>query len=88
MTPATFTSKGQVTIPVEVRNELGLSAGDRIKLILNDTTGRYEVLPVNLSVKALKGIIAKPGRPVRREEMNAAIAEQIFAANAAADFAK
>jgi AbrB family looped-hinge helix DNA binding protein len=64
MTSATATSKGRVTIPVDVRNELGLSAGDR------------------------KGIIAKPGRPVQIEEMNAAIVEQVIAANAAAGIAE
>jgi antitoxin PrlF len=43
MASATVTSKGQVTIPVDVRNQLGLAAGDRIEFILNDETGRYEV---------------------------------------------
>ena len=52
MASATITSKGQVTIPVDVRNELGLSAGDRIEFILNDATGRYEVVPAIESVKA------------------------------------
>ncbi|MEO6919547.1 MAG: AbrB/MazE/SpoVT family DNA-binding domain-containing protein [Collimonas sp.] len=76
MTSATVTSKGQVTIPVDVRNQLGLSAGDRIEFILNEDTGRYEVVPATHSVTALKGIIRKPAQPVSIEDMNAAIAEQ------------
>ena len=76
MASATVTSKGQVTIPVDVRTQLGLSAGDRIEFILNETTGRYEVVPATRSVTALKGIIRKPAKPVSIEEMNAAIAEQ------------
>jgi len=76
MASATITSKGQVTIPVDVRNEMGLSAGDRIEFILNDATGRYEVVPVIQLVKALKGMIGKPERPVSIEDMNAAIVEQ------------
>ena len=76
MTSATITSKGQVTIPVDVRNQLGLAAGDRIEFILNDETGRYEILPANRSVTALKGIIRKPAKPVSIEEINSAIDEQ------------
>ena len=76
MTSATVTSKGQITIPVDVRNVLGLSAGDRIEFVLNDATGRYELVPAVQSVRALKGIIAKPRKPVSIEDMNAAIAGQ------------
>jgi antitoxin PrlF len=76
MASATVTSKGQVTIPVEVRNLLGLSTGDRIEFVLNEETGRYEVVPATRSVTALKGIIRKPAKPVSIEDMNAAIAEQ------------
>jgi antitoxin PrlF len=76
MTSATVTSKGQVTIPVDVRTHLGLATGDRIEFILNEDTGRYEVVPATRSVTALKGIIRKPAKPVSIEDMNAAIAEQ------------
>ena len=31
-----MTSKGQITIPVEVRKQLGLGQGDRIEFILED----------------------------------------------------
>lgn len=76
MASATVTSKGQVTIPLDVRNQLGLGVGDRIEFILNDETGRYEILPDNRSVTALKGIIRKPAKPVSIEEINSAIDEQ------------
>jgi antitoxin PrlF len=76
MTSATMTSKGQVTIPVDVRTHLGLSTGDRIEFVLNEQTGRYEVVPATRSVTALKGIIRKPAKPVSIDDMNAAIAEQ------------
>jgi AbrB family looped-hinge helix DNA binding protein len=33
MVMATVTSKGQVTIPVEVRKELGLEQGDRVEFV-------------------------------------------------------
>lgn len=33
MTTATPTSKGQITIPVEVRKALGVDAGDRVEFV-------------------------------------------------------
>jgi antitoxin PrlF len=65
-----------VTIPVAVRTHLGLGTGDRIEFILNEETGRYEVVAATCPVTALKGIVRKPARPVTIEDMNAAIAEQ------------
>jgi antitoxin PrlF len=76
MASATVTSKGQVTIPVDVRDQIGLAAGDRIEFILNDETGRYEVVPANCSVTALKGIIRKPAKSVSIEDINSVIGEQ------------
>ncbi|WDD91328.1 AbrB/MazE/SpoVT family DNA-binding domain-containing protein [Burkholderia sp. FERM BP-3421] len=76
MTKATITSKGQVTIPVDVRNELGLESGDRVEFSLNEATGRYEVYPVTRSLAALKGIVKKPAKAVSIDDMNRAIADQ------------
>lgn len=80
MTSATLTSKGQVTIPVDVRTHLGLATGDRIEFVLNEQTGRYEIVPATHSITALKGILRKPAKPVTIDDMNAAIAEQGTAA--------
>lgn len=76
MTAATVTSKGQVTIPVDVRNRLGLESGDRIEFSFNETTGRYEVFPATRSISSLKGIVKKPDSPVSIDDMNRAIAEK------------
>ncbi|HDR8952585.1 AbrB/MazE/SpoVT family DNA-binding domain-containing protein [Burkholderia vietnamiensis] len=76
MAAATITSKGQVTIPVDVRNQLGLEAGDRIEFSFNEATGRYEVYPATRSLVALKGVVKKPEKPVSIDDMNQAIAEQ------------
>jgi len=75
MASATVTSKGQITIPVDVRNQLGLSTGDRIEFVRNEQSGHYEMLPATSSVTALKGIIRKPARAVTIDEMNDAIAQ-------------
>ncbi|WP_042290274.1 AbrB/MazE/SpoVT family DNA-binding domain-containing protein [Paraburkholderia mimosarum] len=74
MTAATITSKGQVTIPVDVRDQLGLQAGDRIEFSFNEATGRYEIFPATLSLASLKGIVKKPARPVSIDDMNRVVA--------------
>lgn len=75
MSSATLTSKGQITLPVAVRNALGLSTGDRVEFV-QVTPGRFELMPATQSVVALRGIVASPTKPVSIEEMNAAIAAQ------------
>ncbi|MDR1424121.1 MAG: type II toxin-antitoxin system PrlF family antitoxin [Azoarcus sp.] len=75
MNIATLTSKGQITLPVAVRHGLKLETGSRIAFIAV-APGRYEVQAATLPVQALKGLIAKPARPVSVEDMNAAIRER------------
>ncbi len=73
MAEATITSKGQITIPAEVRKDLGLDAGDRI-VFVRSKQGEYSFIPATHSIRELKGLFArKLKRPVTIEEMNAAI---------------
>lgn len=72
MTTATITSKGQVTIPAEVRQRMGLDAGDRIEFVELESGG-YAIKPAIDDVRSLKGLLRKPSRPVTIEDMNAAI---------------
>jgi AbrB family looped-hinge helix DNA binding protein len=72
MSTATLTSKGQLTIPLKVRVDLGVSAGDRIDFIrLED--GNYAIVPASCSVRALKGVIPRPETAVSLDDMRAAI---------------
>ena len=73
MTAATITSKGQITIPVDVRSELGLKAGDRVDFIRNER-GRYELAPKNGSIQRLKGILHGRRPTISLEEIQASIA--------------
>ena len=74
MTTATITSKGQVTIPKDVRSRLGIGAGDRIEFVeIQD--GVFQIVAATQDVQALKGIVPKPKKAVTIEEMNRAIAE-------------
>ena len=74
MPAATVTSKGQVTIPVEVRRELGLTSGTRVDFVrIGD--GVYQLVAVTETVRSIKGTVAAPGgRAVTVEQMNDAIA--------------
>lgn len=72
MPSAKVTSKGQITIPQEVRKAMGVSAGNRIDFVRMDD-GKFLMIPVTGSIKALKGIIPRPKRPVTLEEMQEAI---------------
>jgi antitoxin PrlF len=75
MSTATLTSKGQVTIPIAVRTALGVGTGDRVEFI-ETAPGHFELVATTQSVKALKGLIRKPAKPVSIADMNAAIARQ------------
>lgn len=72
MATATLTSKGQVTIPREVRLGLGVGAGDRLDFVrLED--GNYAIVPASHSIRSLKGVLRRPARPVTLDDMQAAI---------------
>ena len=73
MTTATVTTKGQITIPVAVREALHVAAGDRVEFV-EITPGRYEFFAATQSVTALKGMFGKASKSVSIEEMNATIA--------------
>jgi antitoxin PrlF len=76
MASATVTSKGQVTIPVRVREALGLDAGDRVEFVEIDP-GKFAIVAATRSVRELKGMFQnKRRKPVSIEEMNAAIARR------------
>lgn len=73
MTSATVTSKGQITIPVDVRTKLGLRPGSRITFAPT-ATGGYEIHLQAASIKDLKGAVPRPARPVSIDGMNDAVA--------------
>lgn len=72
MAAATLTSKGQVTIPVAVREKLGLAAGDRVEFV-EVGPGEFALKAATEDVRALKGMVPRPLKPVSVRAMNAAI---------------
>jgi AbrB family looped-hinge helix DNA binding protein len=70
MSIATMTSKGQTTIPKEIRDSLGLKAKDRINFtLLADGTVIMRVK--KRSIRELYGAAHKSGRkPIKVADMN------------------
>ena len=60
-TTATLTSKGQTTIPKEIRESLGMKPGDRMTFTLMPD-GTVVMRVKNKSITQLAGILHKKGR--------------------------
>lgn len=73
----TMTSKGQLTIPKDVREQLNLTAGTRFYITVRN--GEVVALPKNKRVADLAGILGKPpsGETLTIEQMNEAIADAV-----------
>jgi antitoxin PrlF len=69
MSEAKLTSKGQITLPKEIRLKLGLKQGDRVRFIVEDD-GRVRLLPAKRDVSELLGILPKPKKRLSIEEMD------------------
>ncbi|MDW6021905.1 AbrB/MazE/SpoVT family DNA-binding domain-containing protein [Mesorhizobium sp. BAC0120] len=74
---ATMTSKGQLTIPKEVRDELNLTSGTRFYVTVRN--GEVVARPKNKRLADLAGILGKPptGETLTIEQMNEAIADAV-----------
>jgi len=77
MVLTTLTNKGQVTIPKNVRESLGLNTGDKIEFII-DKNGEVRIKPVTKKVDDVFGILDKHDRwPVATENMDIAVRQKI-----------
>jgi antitoxin PrlF len=77
---ATLTSKGQVTLPKEIRDALKLSSGAKLDFSLQ-ADGSVNVRPMKNSVAALFGILKRPGGKAfsieeQKEAVGRALAEK------------
>jgi antitoxin PrlF len=72
---AVITSKGQITIPKEVRERLKVDAGDRVEFVEVEK-GVFAMVAATRDIRDLKGIVPKPAKPVSIDAMNRAIARR------------
>ncbi|QIK63485.1 AbrB/MazE/SpoVT family DNA-binding domain-containing protein [Leucobacter viscericola] len=71
----TLSSKGQVTIPKSIRDEMKLEPGSQLRFV-HMSDGRVELIPRTGSMQDLIGILHDPNRkPISIDEMNDAIAD-------------
>ena len=75
MTTAILSSKGQITIPLAVRQKLGVATGDRVEFV-ELAPGQFALVPVVVDVRALRGIVPKPRRPVSIDDMRRIVAKR------------
>ena len=74
MSISTLTSKGQTTIPKQVREHLKIGPGDKLDFVI-ESGGRVVIRPAKLDVRELKGWLKRhDGKVLSIEDMNAAIA--------------
>jgi AbrB family looped-hinge helix DNA binding protein len=73
MPAATLTSKGQLTLPRQVRELLKVGTGDAVDFIIG-ADGEIRLRAGHVDVRDLQGLLHKPGRrPVTLDEMDDAI---------------
>ncbi len=70
---ATLTSKGQLTLPADLRKQLNLHAGDKVLFVV--TEHGTEMYPFSRPVESLKSILPKPRKRLSLSEMDAVIAK-------------
>jgi antitoxin PrlF len=74
---ATLTSKGQVTVPAEIRDRLDVKAGDRLRFHL-DESGRLTITPIrrrSIFERLHELELPSLGRPVTDQDIADAVAE-------------
>jgi antitoxin PrlF len=72
MPTATMTSKGQITVPIQVRMALGLDAGDKIDFVELEK-GQFTIIPRTGSIMEMRGCVRKLDYTPTIEEMDAAV---------------
>jgi antitoxin PrlF len=79
MPTATLTTKGQVTIPKEVREHLGVDTGDRLSFVVQED-GTVIVKPITRHVRELGGLLKRAAQqPLSIDEMEEGIARRMRA---------
>ncbi|MBK7017239.1 MAG: AbrB/MazE/SpoVT family DNA-binding domain-containing protein [Sulfuritalea sp.] len=70
MLSSSVTTKGQVTIPIELREKLGIKPGDRVGFV--DEGGRIVLQRQETAIEAVFGVV-KTSKGVTLEQMEEAI---------------
>jgi antitoxin PrlF len=79
MAIATVTSKGQVTLPKELRERLHILAGERIEFRIDEESSTATLIPMNKRVEDIFGMLKRKNnrKAVATEEMDESIRTKI-----------
>jgi antitoxin PrlF len=69
---STVTSKGQITIPVDIRRAAGLDVGTQVEFIINGRQ-RIELVPRHGDIRGLRGAVPVPASAVSVDAMRGAV---------------
>ena len=72
MPTSTMTSKGRLTVPKKVRENLGLKSGDRVTFV-EQADGSFHMLAATSDIRVLKGYLPPPAKRITLEDMHQAI---------------
>jgi|WetSurMetagenome_2_1015567.scaffolds.fasta_scaffold42173_5 AbrB family looped-hinge helix DNA binding protein len=79
MPTALITSKGQITIPKEIRDYLHIQAGDKVDFIVEENC-RVVLEPATMDISELDGALHRPGmKAVSDATINAAVRKRFGA---------
>ncbi len=81
MATCVVSSKGQITVPFEVREQLGLNIGDRLVFTKIEGTNRYELTRKTRPAKSLVGMFKSDKPAPTLDRIDEAIGEQIAIEN-------
>ena len=73
---ATMTSKGQLTVPAEVRRTLGLMRGDKVAFVIDDGGAVELRAPHYPDVASLRGAAGTLPRPMSWEQVEQTVADE------------
>lgn len=76
MPVATMTSKGQITIPSDIRSRFRLLPGVKVDFGVN-ASGEIVMRPKTRDIRELRGILKHLGPPLSLEDLDRGIAEAV-----------
>jgi antitoxin PrlF len=76
MAKSTITTKGQTTVPKEVRDHLGLKPGDKIEFVIQPD-GAVRVDALSVDIRSLQGSLRRyVKKPITVEDMRKAVRDR------------
>jgi antitoxin PrlF len=80
MSLATLTTKGQVTLPKDIRMKLHLETGEKIDFLIDEKSGTVTLAPINKTVDQVFGMLGEfcPKKQASIEDMDAGIAQKFM----------